>query len=342
MREIDGLPVYKITIDKEYSENGEDLGVDQIAFTSNPAIQIKGMAFNSHKQKQLYFKDEVKMRIAAPSMVPMDIYRKEEDGTEYYVEFTAEVIEEIHTKMMANLKTKDLFNLEHQADKKVPAYVYEILLVDSEAKQKYIKDEYNIDTKLGSQFVVSQITDKDYYDSLVENEQFAYSIEGFLGLKLNKHKMNNPTFELDGKFYELVDGVPIEVKASEEATTEVAEPVAEVTEEVALEDDKEKEEEVAAQEEEKEEEEEMKKDDEEYKEEEKEKMAVDPEADAEAIMAIVAPALEALKAEIMEALAEKQNEEEEVVEEEVEMQETKLSITERFGAVARAFREVNY
>jgi len=336
MREIDGLPVYKITIDKEYSENGEDLGVDQIAFTSNPAIQVKGFAFESQEPKKLFFKDEVKMRIAAPSMIPMDIYRKDDDGTEYYVEFTAEVIEEIHSKMMANLKTKDLFNLEHDADKKVPAYVHEILLVDSEAKQKYIKDEYDIDTKLGSQFVVSQITDKDYYNSLVENEQFAYSIEGFLGLKLNKHTMNNPTFELEGKFYELVDGVPVEVKASEEVVTEeVAEPVAEVTEEVALEEDKEKEDETAM-EDSKEEEEEMK------EEEEKEKMAVDPEADAEAIMAIVAPALDALRTEILEAIAEKQVEEEEVVEEEVEMQETKLSITERFGAIARAFKDVNY
>lgn len=339
MREIDGLPVYKITIDKEYSENGEDLGVDQIAFTSNPAIQVKGFAFENQEPKKLFFKDEVKMRIAAPSMIPMDIYRKDEDGTEYYVEFTAEVIEEIHSKMMANLKTKDLFNLEHDAEKKVPAYVHEILLVDSEAKQKYIKDEYDIDTKLGSQFVVSQITDKDYYNSLVENEQFAYSIEGFLGLKLNKqNRMDNPKFELDGKFYELVDGVPVEVKASEEvvAEEEVA-PVAEVAEEVALEEDKEKEEEVAAQEEE-----EMAQDGKEEEEEEKEKMAVDPEADAEAIMAIVAPALDALRAEILEALAEKQNEEEEVVEEEVEMEATQLSITERFGAIARAFKDVNY
>lgn len=336
MREIDGLPVYEITIDKDYSENGEDLAIDMIAFTSNPAIQVKGMAFNSHERK-LFFKDEKKMRIAAPSMRPMDIYRRDEDGTEYYVSFSAEVIEQLHAKMMQNLKTKDLFNIEHEAENKVPAYVYEILLVDSEAKQKYIKDEYNVETEIGSQFIVSQITDKDYYNALVENEQFAYSIEGFLGLKLNKHnRMNNPKFELDGKFYELVDGVPVEVKASEEvvAEEEVA-PVEEVAleeekeEEVKAESDEEKEEEVAA---------------EEVAEEEKEeevKAEVDVEVDADAVMAIVAPALDALRAEILEALAEKQVEEE-VEEEEVEMQETKLSITEKFGAVAKMFRDVNY
>lgn len=334
MREIDGLPVYEITIDKDYSENGEDLAIDMIAFTSNPAIQVKGMAFNSHEPKQLFFKDEKKMRIAAPSMRPMDIYRRDEDGTEYYVSFSAEVIEELHAKMMQNLKTKDLFNIEHEADNKVPAYVYEILLVDSEAKQKYIKDEYDVETEIGSQFIVSQITDKEYYNALVENEQFAYSIEGFLGLKLNKqNRMDNPKFELDGKFYELVDGVPVEVKASEEVVAE--EEVAPV-EEVALEEEKEEEVEMM----EPEKEEEMMEPKEEEKEEEV-KAEVDVEVDADAVMAIVAPALDALRAEILEALAEKQVEEE-VEEEEVEMQEAKLSITEKFGAVAKMFRDVNY
>ena len=41
MREIDGLPVYKITIDEDYADNGEDLGIDMIAFTKKPAIKIK-------------------------------------------------------------------------------------------------------------------------------------------------------------------------------------------------------------------------------------------------------------------------------------------------------------
>jgi len=38
-------PVYKITIDPEYSD-GEELGIEMIAFTAKPAIKVKGMAFN--------------------------------------------------------------------------------------------------------------------------------------------------------------------------------------------------------------------------------------------------------------------------------------------------------
>ena len=332
MREIDGLPVYKITIDKDYADDGEDLGIDMIAFTKKPAIKTKGLAFSSQAKVQ-FFADDSKMRIAAPAMIPMDIYRfDEETEEEYYVQFTEEVIEQLYSKFMQNLSSENVFNLEHNAQEKVPAYVLESFIVDSDAKQKMVKSEYNVDVPKGSVFVVSQITDKDYYNQLVKDEQVGYSIEGMLGLKLSElksqNKMENPKFELDGKFYELKDGVPVEVAmATEEETEEVVE---------AAEEKKEDEVEMAEPKEEEKEEELME------PEEEKEVEAeVDPAVDADAIMAIVAPALEALRSEILEALAEKQVEEEEV-EEEVEMEEVKMSITEKFGAVMRGYKNLDY
>jgi hypothetical protein len=36
------IPTYQITIDPAYAENGEDLGIEQIAFTATPAIKVKG------------------------------------------------------------------------------------------------------------------------------------------------------------------------------------------------------------------------------------------------------------------------------------------------------------
>lgn len=312
MREIDGIPVYNITLESEYSD-GEDLGVDMIAFTNMPAIKTKGLAFKQVEPKKVFFADEAKMRIAAPAMIPMDIYRADEDG-EYYVNFSAEVIEQIYSKFMSNLTNKDIFNLEHEADKKVPAYLLESFIVDTEAKQKMLKQDYSVDVPLGSLWIVSQITDRSYFNELVTNERIGYSIEGFLGLKLNKHdKMDKQQFELDGKFYTLSeDGkslVPVEVEAEEVEET----PLAEVPE-IALEEDKEEEVEAMEEPEEKVEE---------------EKMAVDPEMDAEAVMAIVAPRLDALRTELLEAIADKQNEE--VEEEEVEMEEVKMSAFQKLS-----------
>lgn len=229
----DKLPTYKITIDPAYSD-GEDLGVEQIAFTSRPAIKMKGLAFSAVEKKK-FFTDDVKMRIAAPAMIPMEIYRADEDG-EYYVEFTAEVIEQLHSKFMLNLTNTGKFNLEHDQAKPVPAYVLEAWIVDEPLKDKAYST-YGMTVPKGTLMVVSQITDKEYYNSLVANDQVGYSIEGFLGMKLSdlaiaqelinkNNKLNEMTlpngtkFVADGKNWIFNDGKVEEDKTPAAAPAE--------------------------------------------------------------------------------------------------------------------------
>ena len=297
----DNLPIYKITIDPEYSENGEDLGIEQIAFTSTPAIKVMGMAFNS-QVKQMIFKDNVKYRIVAPALIPMEIYRKDdEDGKEYYVKFTKEEIEKIHAKFMRDMSNKDLFNLEHDTTETVPAYILEAWIVDSPLKDKAYSS-FGIEVPTGTLMVTAQVTDVEYYNHLVDNDQVGFSIEGYLGMKLkevtqlktdiNMNKLPDGEHTIEGKIYVVVDGEITEIRDAE---------VVEASEEVALEDTVVEEEEVV-----------------------EETMAVDPVLDAEAILAIVKPALDTevnnlvamiadLKAQLEEALAV--DSEEEVVEE---------------------------
>lgn len=297
----DNLPIYKITIDPEYSENGEDLGIEQIAFTSTPAIKVMGMAFNS-QVKQMIFKDNVKYRIVAPALIPMEIYRKDdEDGKEYYVSFSKEEIEKIHSKFMKDMSNKDLFNLEHDTTETVPAYVLEAWIVDNPTKDKAYSS-FGIEVPTGTLMVTAQVTDVEYYNHLVDNDQVGFSIEGYLGMKLkevtqlktkiNMNKLPDGEHTIEGKIYVVTDGEITEIREAE---------LEETTEEVALEDTVVEEEEVV-----------------------EETMAVDPVLDAEAILAIVKPALDAevnnivamiadLKAQLEEALAV--DSEEEVVEE---------------------------
>ena len=297
----DNLPIYKITIDPEYSENGEDLGIEAIAFTSTPAIKVMGHAFNSHV-KPMIFKDNVKYRIVAPALIPMEIYRKDdEDGKEYFVKFTIEEIEKIHSKFMKDMSNKDLFNLEHDTTETVPAYVLEAWIVDNPRKDKAYSS-FGIEVPTGTLMVTAQVTDVEYYNHLVDNDQVGFSIEGYLGMKLkevtqlktdiNMNKLPDGEHTIEGKIYVVVDGEITEIRDAE---------VVEASEEVALEDTVVEEEVV-----------------------EEETMAVDPVLDAEAILAIVKPALDAevnnivamiadLKAQLEEALAV--DSEEDVVEE---------------------------
>jgi hypothetical protein len=221
------LPKYKITIDEAYGD-GEDLGISQIAFTATPAIKVKGMAFSSNEKR--YFADDVKMRIAAPALIPMEIYRCDEDG-EYFAEFTVEEIERLTSKFMANLTNSGKFNLEHKEGDVAPAYILEAWIVNDPTADK-AKSTFNIDVPKGTLMIVSQVTDLDYYNQLVANGQVGFSIEGFLGLKLSeqieKHKNkftmeNKPTtlpegtkFEVDGIKYIVKDG-KVMTEALEEA-----------------------------------------------------------------------------------------------------------------------------
>lgn len=179
-------PRYTITIDDLYSD-GEDLGWAATAFTSRPAILTKGMAFNSTLPKKMVFADELKYRIVAPAMIPMDIYRWDDEDGEYDVVFTVDEIETIYSKYMKNYDAKKAnFNLEHNADEIVPAYVLETWRVEGDPKLDKAYSVYGIEVPVGTVMQMSQITDKDYYKELVENEQTGYSIEGFLGMKLSE------------------------------------------------------------------------------------------------------------------------------------------------------------
>lgn len=307
-------PVYKITIDPEYSD-GEDLGIEMIAFTSKPAIKVKGMAFN--QATPMTFSDDIKMRIVAPAMIPMSIYRRDEDGTEYDVLFTEEVIESIHAKFMQNLQNKDIFNLEHDGEEKVPAYILEAWIVEN-PKQDKAFTTYGIEVPKGTLMLTSQVTDKEYYDSLVESGQVGYSIEGFLGLKLsellklNTMKLPDGEHLIEGKIYVVKDGEIIEIKDKEEMAEEPAqEQEAEDTVDEAAEDVQEEEADAAA---------------------EDVEMAVDVTTDAEAVLAIVTPVIEEQVNQLLAMIADLKNQMEEYLspkEEEVTVEAKKQEMSSR-------------
>ena len=311
----DKLPVYKITIDPEYAENGEDLGIEQIAFTSTPAIKVLGLAFNS-QVKPMIFTDDVKYRIVAPALIPMEIYRKDdEDGKEYYVSFSIEEIEKIHAKFMRDMSNKDLFNLEHDTDKTVPAYVLEAWIVDTPKEDKAYSS-FGIEVPEGTLMVTAQVTDKEYYAQLVADGQVGFSIEGYLGMKLkaetqlktniNMNKLPDGEHTIEGKIYVVTDGEITEIRDAEVVEATLADTVVEEEEVV-----------------------------------EEETMAVDPALDAEAILEIVRPLITEQVDALVAMIADLKNQLEEalVVETEEELEEVvalsaqqKLSMFNKFNS----------
>jgi hypothetical protein len=312
---MEGLPTYKITIDEAYNDGTEPLGVDAIAFTANPAVLVKGVAFKS--QAKSHFADEKKYRITAPAMIPMDIYRRDDDMGEYYVQFSEVEIDTIFKDFMLNLNNRNLFNLEHEGDQLVPAYILEAWLVDNPEADK-AKSTFGIEVPKGTLMVTAQITDTDYYNKLVEAGQVGFSIEGFLGLKLsNQIKINNMlpdgehTLE-DGTLIIVKDGqvVDVQIPTTEEQVMEVeASTEVELADTTEVTEESVKEEEVVEVE-----------------------AAIDPAADTDAILAIVSPYIEQRISELLQVIADLKNELTET-EEVAPVEEIKLTAAQKFNQV---------
>lgn len=289
------LPIYTITIDPEYAEGGEDLGIEAIAFTSKPAIKVKGMAFNQ-QTKALAFRDGLKYRITAPAMIPMEIYRRDDDtDEEYMVKFTVEEIDAMHSKFMQQLVNSAKFNLEHNEEKKVPAYILEAWLVDKPELDKAYTT-YGIEVPAGTLMLTAQITDIEYYNKLVEEDQVGFSIEGFMGMKLkSKYNMQLPDGEhlIEGKIYVVKDGQVVEIKEEEKVEEEVAMAETVVEEEEVVEE---------------------------------ETMAVDPAMDAEAVLAIVQPMIAEQINSVLAIVAELKSQLEEALGAETEVEEETVAI----------------
>lgn len=312
---MEGLPTYKITIDEAYNDGTEPLGVDAIAFTANPAVLVKGVAFKS--QAKSHFADEKKYRITAPAMIPMDIYRRDDEMGEYYVQFSEQEIDTIFKEFMLNLNNRNLFNLEHEGDKIVPAYILEAWLVDNPEADK-AKSTFGISVPKGTLMVTAQITDTDYYNKLVEAGQVGFSIEGFLGLKLS-NQINTNNMLPDGT-HTLEDGTVIVIKDGQ--IVEVQEPMAEeqvmeveASTEVEMADTTEVTEETVKEEEVVEVE-----------------AAIDPAADSEAILAIVSPYVEQRISELLQVIADLKNELTET-EEVAPVEEIKMTAAQKFNQV---------
>jgi hypothetical protein len=137
---------------------------------------------------------------------------------------------------MQDLTNKDLFNVNHEASEKVPAFILEAWIVEDPTTDK-AKTKYNIDVPKGTLMMTTQVTDKEYYNRLVESGQVGFSIEGFLGLKQIKnnkmdYKLPDAEHLIDGKIYVVKDGEVLEVKEVEAQEEEVV-----VEEELATEEE---------------------------------------------------------------------------------------------------------
>ena len=290
------IPVYNVVFDPTKAS----LGLEFVSLVEDPAILEKGLAFN----KQIKFAiDRDRQVIIGPAMIPdLPLYRKDDDGTEYYVVFSAQVIEEYFEKFMREPKDFKI-NVDH--DRVVEAaFIKSAWIIEDATYDKSAK--YGFSFPIGTLMLEVKVEDSDFWLSEVkESGKYGFSVEGRFDLELTEKAIaaNNNTnpktkTKMKNKFDAKVllsELSPEEVEILKDAITEAApEVAAEIVEEVlgAVEETinelmpEEAEEVVEAAKDGKEEDEEVKAE------------AVTEEA----IMAIVAPMMEAMQAQMDELI----------------------------------------
>jgi hypothetical protein len=172
----DRLPVYQIIV-----EDGDDTGISLISLVQDPAIVMKGMAFNN-KEVMSFKEVGDKQIIIGPALIPdMKIYREDEKYGQYYVTFTKETIAKMVEKFNKFGSNRKI-NIDH-SNQMVDAFIIEDWVTEDLVYDKSRK--YGIEVPIGTYMIMVKIEDTKFWlEEVKGNEKFGFSIEGLLGQQL--------------------------------------------------------------------------------------------------------------------------------------------------------------
>jgi hypothetical protein len=179
-----------------------EIGISGIAYTSDPAVEELGLAFNKNSEKIL-FSNDVKMRISGVLMKVKDIYRHSFDGDDYEIVFDYETNKRLNLqlqKKLPTLNTKSIFNVEH-TETPINAYIINTIFIEGEEEVKYIKEKFNYDVTPGDVWINSQVEDIASYNYLTKTNKIGFSIEGIFQLSnyIETKIKNNKNMEKNTK-----------------------------------------------------------------------------------------------------------------------------------------------
>lgn len=210
------LPIIELTLDNLLED-----GLDAVALVENPAIQRNFFAFNENEQVVYKFQtiDEDKRILAGALMIAdFPIYRNQ-DGKQFYVQFSKNTIEQIVDKVVRENKLMS-FNLEH--DEKKP-------IKDIYIQQHYIVDKtngvnapsYYPELSDGSWFGFIKVNNDTIWNDYVKTGLIkGFSIEGMFSQKKLKQTKNNIKMSTENqkKALSLIDKLKSFFSETEEET----------------------------------------------------------------------------------------------------------------------------
>lgn len=213
--------IYKVGIDSE---------TYAISLVESPAIEETLVALEEQKPIKIQLADEEKYMVYSAVLVPdKPIYRRNEDGDEFYIEFTKESIEKMAQEYLMNYRQNEI-TLDHET------MANDITLVESWIKTDMYKDKsvaigLSEDLPIGTWIAGLKVNQIDAWNRIKNGELKGFSVESMISLEefsKQEQNTNNMTIETnDNMFWDKMKNILSEVFTSLSMSKKVKEPTIE-------------------------------------------------------------------------------------------------------------------
>ena len=172
-----------------------------ISIVESPAIEETLVALEEQKEIKVQLANEEKHMLYSAVLVPdKPIYRRNEDGDEFYVEFSKESIEHMSQQFFKEYKQNEV-TLDHETT------ASDVTVVESWIKADLYKDKsvalgLNEELPVGTWFAGMKVNQIDVWDRVKSGELRGFSVESLIRLEefskedKNENNMNIETNEM--------------------------------------------------------------------------------------------------------------------------------------------------
>lgn len=192
VQNIDGIPVYEALL----SDDG--CGIIRISLVDYPAVESDFQKFGKTNREQLYsVADEEKQIIRGVIMrADFPIYRRDANGFEYYLVYTAETIRQMAEKYLHENRT-NFVNIMHEEGSEVAGVKMVQWFIKDSARG--IAPEGFDDITDGSLFAEFHVTNSAVWKAIKEGIFKGFSLEGVFDSKPKEENFSNQKKNM-GKF----------------------------------------------------------------------------------------------------------------------------------------------
>ena len=192
--------IYKVGIDSE---------TYAISLVESPAIEETLVALEEQKPIKVQLADEDKYMVYSAVLVPdKPIYRRNDDGDEFYIEFTKESIEKMAQEYLMNYRQNEI-TLDHET------MANDITLVESWIKTDMYKDKsvaigLSEDLPIGTWIAGLKVNQIDAWNRIKNGELRGFSVESMISLEefsKQEQNTNNMNIETNDMFWDKLKNI---------------------------------------------------------------------------------------------------------------------------------------